>query len=145
MNKKHYIEKLFKNKPIMLAPMAGYTDIGFRYLCKKYGADVVFTEMINVSALCYKNKKTFDMLQFLSDEKPIAVQLFGNNPEKFKKAVGLISDYDFDIIDINMGCPAPKIVKNKVSPPLRYVHEMFVLLSYRRDKNRIFGLVGLAR
>lgn len=113
MNKKQYIEKLFKNKPIMLAPMAGYTDIGFRYLCKKYGADVVFTEMINVSALCYKNKKTFDMLQFLSAEKPIAVQLFGNDPEKFKKAVGLISDYDFDIIDINMGCPAPKIVKNK--------------------------------
>ena len=65
MDKKQYIKKLFENKPIMLAPMAGYTDIGFRYLCKKYGADIVFTEMINVSALCYKNKKTFDMLQFL--------------------------------------------------------------------------------
>jgi len=97
---------------IMLAPMAGWTDVGFRSLCYRAGAGLCFTEMISAKALLYGNKKTFDMLATAENEKPIALQLFGKEPDVFAKAVQLDEVQKFDVIDINMGCPAPKIVKN---------------------------------
>lgn len=97
---------------VFLAPMAGWTDVGFRSLAKEAGAGLCFTEMISAKALLYKNKKTFDMLATEDNEKPIAIQLFGNSPESFKKALELPIIQKFDVVDINMGCPAPKIVKN---------------------------------
>lgn len=96
---------------IVLAPMAGYTDLAFRSLCQRYGAGLVCTEMISSQALHYKNKKTEDMLLSV-DKKPCAVQIFGHNPEIMAEAVKNPLIEKFDIIDINMGCPAPKIVKN---------------------------------
>ncbi len=92
--------------------MAGYTDVGFRRLCKKYGAALTYTEMISAKALCYNNKKTIDLLSTFEGESPIAVQLFGSQPQDFEQAIksGLLDK--FDIIDINMGCPAPKIFNN---------------------------------
>lgn len=112
MNKNEQIKKLFSKKVLCLAPMAGYTDIGFRYLCKKYGADLVFTEMISAKAICHNSKRTFDMMQITEFEKPVVLQLFGHNPEDFKQALLNEHTFKFDFIDINMGCPAPKIFKN---------------------------------
>lgn len=97
---------------LILAPIAGYSDIGFRFLAKKYGASLTTTEMISAKALCYGNKKTFDLLATFEGEHPVAIQLFGNDPKDFEKAAQLKELDKFDIIDVNMGCPALKIYKN---------------------------------
>lgn len=97
---------------LILAPIAGYSDVGFRFLAKKYGAGLTFTEMISAKALCYGNTKTFELLATFKGESPVAVQLFGSCPEDFAKAVKMKDLEKFDIIDINMGCPAPKIYQN---------------------------------
>ncbi len=94
----------------LLAPMAGVSDIGFRYLARKYGAGLTYTEMISVKALCFRNKKTFDLLKLAPNETPSAVQLFGSDPEAFYNACRLDELKGFDIIDINMGCPVRKVV-----------------------------------
>lgn len=112
MDKQELIDRLFFKKALILAPMAGYTDIGFRYLCKKYGADLVFTEMISAKAICHNSKRTFGMMQILPSEKPIGLQLFGHNADDFINALKDERVKEFDYIDINMGCPAPKKVKN---------------------------------
>jgi tRNA-dihydrouridine synthase B len=98
--------------PIFLAPMAGITDLPFRLICKEFGADVVITEMVSTRGLCYGDKKTESLLLVDPVEHPVGVQLFGNDPEFFCKAIEKIKDYPFDFININMGCPTPKIVKN---------------------------------
>lgn len=97
---------------LLLAPMAGYSDVGLRYLAKKYGAALTCTEMISAKALMYGNKKTLDLLATFEGEHPCSVQLFGNDPEVFYKAIKSPVLDKFDIIDINMGCPAPKIFNN---------------------------------
>lgn len=97
---------------IFLAPMAGVTDIAFRTLCKELGAGLTYTEMISVKGLYHKSKNTLKMLETSEIETPVAVQLFGHEPEIFESVIksGVLDK--FDIIDINMGCPAPKIVNN---------------------------------
>ncbi len=95
---------------VLLAPMAGVSDIGFRYLARSYGAGLTYTEMISVKALCFGNKRTFDLLELAPNETPSAVQLFGSDPEAFYKACKLEQLKKFDIIDINMGCPVRKVV-----------------------------------
>lgn len=97
---------------LILAPMAGLSDVAFRNMCLKFGAGLVCTEMVSAKALSYKNKKTEDLLITLDDEVPKAVQIFGHEPEVMAEAVKNPLLAKFDIIDINMGCPAPKIVKN---------------------------------
>lgn len=94
----------------LLAPMAGVSDAGFRYLARKYGAGLTYTEMISVKALCFGNKRTFDLLRLAPNEKPSAVQLFGSDPEAFYQACKLPEIRAFDVIDINMGCPVRKVV-----------------------------------
>lgn len=97
-------------KPILaLAPMAGITDSAFRELCRKQGADVVYTEMISADGLHYDSKKTLELLKFSKTEKPIVVQLFGKDPEKFIKATQMVTKMGFDGIDLNFGCPARKV------------------------------------
>lgn len=92
--------------------MAGITDVAFRLMCKKYGASLVFTEMISANALSRNNKATIKLLESTKEEKPIGVQLFGQNTEALVKAAKIIQDnYDFDVIDLNCGCPATKIIK----------------------------------
>ena len=110
--KKLIIKNVELKNNLMLAPIAGYSDVGFRCLAKKYGAGLTFTEMVSAKALTYGNKKTEDLLITAKNEEPCAVQLFGNEPEVFRTVIksGVLDK--FDIIDINMGCPAPKIVKN---------------------------------
>ena len=96
-----------------LAPMAGMTDRAFREICHDFGAAYFTSEMVSVKGIIYESKKTFSLIEHGSSEKPFALQLFGSEPEDFFRAVKLLSDYlpDIDIIDINMGCPATKIVK----------------------------------
>ncbi len=96
--------------PILcLAPMAGITDSAFRQVCKKYGADVVYTEMISADGLFYDAKKTLAMLDFHKSEQPAVIQLFGKDPSKFTKAAQLAEQAGFAGIDINFGCPAKKV------------------------------------
>ena len=97
---------------LILAPMAGVTDIAFRSLCVSEGADYAVTEMVSVKALEYRNEKTFDLLRTADNEKIKVVQLFGYEPESFANVVQMPELDKFDIIDINMGCPMPKVADN---------------------------------
>ena len=97
---------------VILAPMAGFTDFAFRHLCLKAGAGLVCTEMVSSKALHYKNKKTEEMLKIFDSDKPTAIQIFGHEPDIMAEAVKNPLLDNFDIIDINMGCPARKIVSN---------------------------------
>ena len=101
------------NGNVFLAPMAGVTDLPFRMICKDMGASLVYTEMISCKGLYYKDEKTKELTSVDERERPIAVQIFGSEPSIMRQVV---SEYlndrdDIDIIDINMGCPAPKIVR----------------------------------
>lgn len=96
---------------VILAPMAGITDRPFRLICEKFNPGMVCTEMISSKGLYYNDKKTKLLLNMKDEKRPISVQIFGNDIESLKYAAKYVSDYA-DIIDINMGCPAPKIVKN---------------------------------
>lgn len=98
--------------PVILAPMAGITDLPFRLLCKEQGADVMITEMISAKALFYGNKNTEPLMMTEEGEKPLGVQLFGSDPELMGRMAQGIEDRGFAFIDINMGCPVPKIVNN---------------------------------
>ena len=97
---------------VFLAPMAGVTDDPFRRLCKEQGAGLVYSEMVSAKGMHYQNRKTNDLLVITKETKPVAVQIFGSDPEIISQIVGMLQETDADIIDINMGCPAPKIVKN---------------------------------
>ena len=97
---------------VFLAPMAGVTDLPFRLICKELGCGLLYTEMINAKALCYDDKNTKKMLNILDEEHPVAIQIFGSEPEFMGKAAQILNDYPNEILDINMGCPAPKVVKN---------------------------------
>jgi len=101
-------------KPIIaLAPMAGITDSSFRIICKEYGADVLYTEMVSAAGLTFEGAKTLKYLKFKNEEKPVALQLFGSNPEQFAKAAKMVERAGFSGIDINFGCPAKKVVQNQ--------------------------------
>ncbi len=97
---------------LFLAPMAGITDRAFRQICKENGADILVTEMISSRGIYYKDKKTKELLSFSDAEQPIGIQLFGNEPEIMAYAVKVAEEYNPKFIDVNMGCPMPKIVNN---------------------------------
>ena len=96
---------------VFLAPMAGITDMPYRKLCKEFGAGMVYTEMVSSKAISYGSEKTKNLCEVFKDERPISVQIFGSNPKTMAETAEFISEFA-DIIDINMGCPANKIVKN---------------------------------
>ena len=97
---------------VVLAPMAGFTNIAFRRLAKEMGASLVYTEMVSAKALVCGNEKSIEILETFEGETPSACQLFGSEPEVISQAIKLPCVQKFDIIDINMGCPAPKITSN---------------------------------
>ncbi len=97
---------------VFLAPMAGVTDLPFRLICKEHGCGLLYTEMINAKALCFDDEKTKKMLNINDEEFPVAVQIFGSEAEYMARAAEILNDYPNEILDINMGCPAPKVVKN---------------------------------
>ena len=97
---------------VFLAPMAGVTDLAFRLICKEKGCDLLYTEMINAKALCYDDDKTKKMLNIREEEHPVSVQIFGSDPNYMGRAADILNEYPNEILDINMGCPAPKVIKN---------------------------------
>lgn len=97
---------------LILAPMAGVTDLPFRLLCREQGAGLLCMEMVSAKAILYKNKNTKELLTIDSREHPVSLQLFGSDPAIISEAAKQIEEYPFDILDINMGCPVPKVVNN---------------------------------
>ncbi|RDU24187.1 tRNA dihydrouridine synthase DusB [Anaerosacchariphilus polymeriproducens] len=97
---------------LILAPMAGVTDLPFRLLCKEQGAGLICMEMISAKAIQYRNKKTISLMQIDERERPVSLQLFGSDPTVISEIAKEIEERPFDILDINMGCPVPKIVNN---------------------------------
>lgn len=98
--------------PIFLAPMAGVTDFPFRCLCKEFGASVVYSEFVSAHGIIRENIKTLNMIKFSDFERPIGIQIFGDSPDVMSNAARLVVDnFNPDIIDINYGCPVPKVTK----------------------------------
>lgn len=97
---------------LILAPMAGVTDLPFRVLCKEQGCGLLYTEMVSAKAILYKNRNTQELMKIDPKERPVAIQLFGSDPEIVSDIAHQIEDGPYDFIDINMGCPVPKIVNN---------------------------------
>lgn len=97
---------------VILAPMAGVTDLPFRLLCREQGCGLVCMEMVSAKAILYKNKNTKELLAVKPGERPVSLQLFGSDPVILSSIAGQLEDGPYDIFDINMGCPVPKIVKN---------------------------------
>lgn len=98
--------------PVVLAPLAGVTDMAFRQICKRFGADAVTTEMISSKGLYYRDKKTEKLLRFSAEEQPIGIQLFGSDPEVMAYAAAKVAERGPTFLDLNMGCPVPKIFCN---------------------------------
>lgn len=98
--------------PVVLAPMAGVTDLPFRLLCKEQGAGLLCMEMVSAKAITYHNKNTQALMQIDPRENPVSLQLFGSEPEVIAEAAQQIEELPFDILDFNMGCPVPKVVNN---------------------------------
>ncbi len=108
-----HIGKVYIPNRTILAPMAGVSDLPFRLLCHEQGAGLVCMEMISAKAITYNNKNTHLLLETLPEEHPVSLQLFGHEPEVMARACEMIEGESFDLLDINMGCPVPKIVNNK--------------------------------
>ncbi|MBQ3463625.1 MAG: tRNA dihydrouridine synthase DusB [Clostridia bacterium] len=106
------IGTLITENNIFLAPMAGITDLPFRKICRRYGASLVYTEMVSAKGLHYRDKKTPQLMKIDGDERPCALQIFGSDADIMAEVVPQVMEFKPDIIDINMGCPTPKIVNN---------------------------------
>lgn len=106
------IGKVELSNPLILAPMAGVTDLPFRLLCKEQGAGLVCMEMISAKAIAFHNRNTKKLMQIDPGERPVSLQLFGSDPDIISEIAREIEEEPFDILDINMGCPVPKIVGN---------------------------------
>lgn len=106
------IGSLQLNSNIMLGPMAGVTDSPFRRLCREAGCGLLFTEMVSAKGLYYKDEKTRRLMTYSPEEHPIGLQIFGSEPAVFEAVVPALDDLGFSVLDLNLGCPAPKIVRN---------------------------------
>ena len=100
------------DNPLVLAPMAGVTDLPFRLLCKEHGVGLVCMEMVSAKAIYYKNKNTEQLLEIYPQERPVSLQLFGSDADIIAEMATQIEERPFDILDFNMGCPVPKVVNN---------------------------------
>ena len=125
---------------LALAPMAGVTDIGFRAVCREQGADLTYTEMVSAKALCYQDKKTTPLMELLEGEHPAAVQLFGSDPACIEQAAAIAAQVSgADFLDINMGCPVPKVAQSGDGSGLMRTPELAVAVA----KAAIRGAGGL--
>jgi len=98
--------------PLILAPMAGISDMPYRLINRSFGCGLAFTEMISATALAYKSKNTLKMLSATANEEPLGVQILGADPEIIKRALDILSEYSFDVIDFNAACPVSKVVSS---------------------------------
>jgi len=126
--KKLTIGNVELENPYILAPMAGVTDLPFRLLCREQGAGLLCMEMVSAKAIQYNNKNTKALLEIHPEEPPVSLQLFGSDPEVISEIAKQIEELPFSILDINMGCPVPKIVRNGEGSALmkqpKLVHEI---------------------
>jgi len=118
------IDHLSFASPLVLAPLAGYTDLPFRLLCRRYGAGYSVSEMISCHGLVYRQANTLRMLATLAEEKPVAFQLFGADPEIMAEAAEIMASYKPDMLDINMGCPVKKVTRKGAGAALMTVPEL---------------------
>ena len=98
--------------PVALAPMAGVTDQAYRILCKEQGCGLVYTEMVSAKAIHYKNRNTNSLMAVSPEEGAVALQLFGSDPELMGEIAAQVEDGPYVFLDVNMGCPVPKVVNN---------------------------------
>lgn len=98
---------------VICAPMAGITNLVYRKIAKEFGASLVYTEMVSDKALCFNSENTYKMIEIDKDERPVSLQLFGGEKEYLVKATKIINETEADILDINMGCPVPKVIKSQ--------------------------------
>ncbi len=123
---------------LILAPMAGVTDLPFRLLCKEQGAGLICTEMISTKAIYFKNKNTETLMEIDERERPVSLQLFGSDADLMAEIARQIEPRNFDILDINMGCPVPKVVNNGEGSALmknpKLVHEIVSKVSKAIEK-----------
>ncbi len=105
------IDEILFESPLVLAPLAGYSDLPFRLLCRRFGAGLVFSEMISCHGLVYRQKKTLHMLASSLEEQPLAIQLFGADPVMMGEAAAILNEFSPTFIDINMGCPVRKVTR----------------------------------
>ena len=115
MTEQPTIAQLLAKNPVVTAPMAGLTDQAFREILREMGAGLIYTEMVSDMALCYNNRKTLEMLPAATEQGPLVVQLCGSSPETMAKAAQMLEELlapagNLVMLDINMGCPAPKMV-----------------------------------
>ncbi len=122
------IGKLKLKSNLILAPMAGITDLPYRMLCRKFGAELAFVEMINCRSISYKNKRTKQMLSTLPADKPLGVQILGCEEQYILKSLEVLRNYKFDILDFNAACPAKKIVRRGEGSGLLREPEKFAKL-----------------
>lgn len=106
------IQKLLNENPVVAAPMAGVSDRASRLIAREYGCGLVYTEMISAKALTYQNKKTYLLMNMDGEEQPVSMQIFGSEPDVMAEGARIMQDAGAQIIDINMGCPVPKVVNN---------------------------------
>mgnify|MGYP005729941797 FL=1 len=112
LNKKIEIGNLKLDFPFFLAPMAGVTDYAYRVIAKEFGAGVVYSEFVSAHGIIRKNEKTLKMIEFSNFERPIGIQIFGDTPEVMENAAKFVKEeFNPDLIDINYGCPVPKVTK----------------------------------
>ena len=100
------------DNPVILAPMAGVTDLPFRLLCKEHGAGLLCMEMVSAKAIYFNNKNTEQLMEIHPEEPPVSLQLFGSDPDIISQMAARIEEKPFSVLDINMGCPVPKVVNN---------------------------------
>ena len=122
------IQDLEFETPFFLAPMAGFTDKVYRMLCAEMGASMVYTEMVSAKGLCYGDRKTPKLLDMEGETVPVAVQIFGSEPDIMARATSMLNEFPNVILDVNMGCPVPKIVKNGEGSALLRNPELIYLI-----------------
>lgn len=124
----------FSENPFVLAPMAGVTDKAMRLICRRYGVGLEVTEMVSAKALHYKNKKSYELFDLIDEEAPIAVQLFGSEPEIMAEGARLAVAHGAKMLDVNMGCPVPKVANHgEGSGLLRTPEVAFAIIRAMRD------------
>lgn len=137
MNQKVSLIKEYLKGKVVVAPLAGYTNLAFRKIMKEMGASLVYTEMVSTKGLIYENEKTFDYLKTIPFERPLAVQIFGGDIEEMKKAAEIVfKEGCADILDINMGCPVKKVLKQEAGSKM--------LLDVDKIYNMVKALVDIS-
>jgi nifR3 family TIM-barrel protein len=135
------LKRLTSNK-LWLAPLAGYTDQAFRRICKEHGADILVSEMVSADGLIRDSKRTIQYVEFLEEERPFGVQIFGSDPLVMAKAAEFLIPYKPDFIDINMGCPVKKVVRRNSGSALMKDPELAASI-VRETKTALAGEIPL--